>query len=123
MRKQYYFRPSSHGLLAWDVDRLVRLSSALPRKRIQLSDIRELDEEWHCDADRPTWRDVIEHVGLIEAADLAFPIILSATGSVMDGMHRVAKAVLRGDAEITGVQFEEDPEPDHRGRGPEDLPY
>jgi len=123
MRKQYYFRPSSHGLLAWDVDRLVRLSSALPRKRIQLSDIRELDEEWHCDADRPTWRDVIEHVGLIEAADLAFPIILSATGSVMDGMHRVAKAVLRGDTEITGVQFGEDPEPDHRGRGPEDLPY
>ena len=123
MRKQYYFRPSSRGLLAWDVDRLVRLSSALPRKRIQLGDIRELDEVWHCDADGPTWRDVIEHVGLIGAADLSFPIILSATGSVMDGMHRVAKAVLRGDTEINGVQFPEDPEPDHIGLGPEDLPY
>jgi hypothetical protein len=29
VRKQYYFRPSSRGLLAWDVDRLVRLSPAL----------------------------------------------------------------------------------------------
>jgi hypothetical protein len=123
MRKQYYFRPSSRGLLAWDVDRLVRLSSALQRKRIQLAGIRELDEEWHCDADRPTWRDVIEHVGLIQAADLSFPIILSETGSVMDGMHRVAKAVLCGGTETTGVQFDEDPEPDHVGFGPEELPY
>jgi hypothetical protein len=66
---------------------------------------------------------VIEHVNLIEAADLSFPIILSATGAVMDGMHRVARAVLHGDTVITGVQFDEDPEPDHVGLRPEDLPY
>lgn len=123
MRKQYYFRSSSRGLLAWDVDRLVRLSTGLPRKDISLGDIRELDEEWHCDVDRPTWRDLIEHVNLVEAADLSFPIILSAKGAVMDGMHRVAKAVLRRDTVITGVQFDEDPEPDHVGLRPEDLPY
>jgi len=123
MRKQYYFRPSSRGLLAWDVDRLVLLSSTLPRKRIQLRDIRELEGAWVGDADRPTWRELIQHVGLIRDADLSFPIILSATGSVMDGMHRVAKAVLRGDTEITAVQFPEDPEPDHVARGPMDLPY
>jgi hypothetical protein len=123
MRKQYYFRSSARGLLAWDVDRLVRLSGALPRKRVRLSDIRELDEAWHCDADQPTWRDVIEHVSLIQAADLSFPIILSKTGAIMDGMHRVAKAVLHGDTEISGVQFDEDPEPDHVGLGPEELQY
>ena len=123
MRKQYYFRPSSRGLLAWDVDRLVQLSSTFPRKRVLLSDIRELDEDWVAEFDRPTWRCLIEHVGLINAADLSFPIILSATGEVMDGMHRVAKAVLRGDTEITAVQFHEDPDPDHVGLGPSDLPY
>jgi hypothetical protein len=123
MRKQYYFRPSSRGFLAWDVDRLVRLTSTLPRKRVQLRDIRELDDAWVGDADRPTWRELIEHVGLIDAADVSFPIILSATGAVMDGMHRVAKAVLRGDTEIIAVQFHEDPEPDHVGLGPRDLPY
>jgi len=123
MRKQYYFRPSSRGLLAWDVDRLVQLSSTFPKQRIPLSGIRELDEEWTGDAERPTWREVIEHVRLIDAADLSYPIILSATGAVMDGMHRVAKAVLRGDTEITAVRFHEDPEPDHVGLGPNDLPY
>ncbi|HUC42913.1 MAG TPA: hypothetical protein VMR65_02650 [Candidatus Sulfotelmatobacter sp.] len=123
MRKQYYFRPSPRGLLAWDVDRLVRLSAAFPRKLVALTDIRELDQDW-CGADeRRTWRDVVEHVKLIEEADLTFPIILSATGEVMDGRHRVAKALVLNRTEIEAVQFERDPEPDFVGRGPEDLPY
>jgi hypothetical protein len=123
MRKQYYFRPSDRGLLAWDVDRLVDLSSTLPRKRAQLRDIRELDEEWGSDTEKHTWRELIKHVALIEAADLSYPIILSAAGEVMDGMHRIVRAVLRGDADITAVQFEEDPEPDHVGLDPKELPY
>jgi len=62
-------------------------------------------------------------VKLIEEADLTFPIILSATGEVMDGRHRVAKALVLNRTEIEAVQFERDPEPDFVGRGPEDLPY
>jgi hypothetical protein len=102
---------------------LVQLSSTLPPKRVRLSDIRELDVSWADDPEPPTWRGLIEHVELIHAAELSFPIILSASGAVMDGMHRVAKAVLRGDTEIMAVQFDEDPEPDHVGLGPADLPY
>ncbi len=60
---------------------------------------------------------------LIDEADLSFPIIVSSNGSVMDGMHRVAKAVRQGRTEIAAVQFERDPEPDHVGLGPNDLPY
>ena len=123
MRKQYYFRPSDRGLLAWEVDRLVKLSSRLPRKRVPLSEIRELDEEWSGDDERSTWRAMIEHVRLMEEADLSFPIILSASGAVMDGMHRVAKAALRGWNEIEAVQFDVDPEPDHIGVKPDELPY
>jgi hypothetical protein len=123
MRKQYYFRPSERGLLAWDVDRLIERSRHLPRKRIPIHSIRELDEVWFGDDERPTWRAMLEHVRLIEEADLSFPIILSATGAVMDGMHRVARAVLHGRHDIEAVQFAEDPEPDHVGRGPGDLPY
>ena len=123
MRKQYYFRSSDRGLLAWDVDRLVNLSSQLPRQRIPLSSIRELDMEWSCDDEPLTWRVLLEHMRLIEEADLAFPIILSATGAVMDGMHRVAKAVKLGRTEIEAFQFPADPEPDHVGLGPKDLPY
>ena len=123
MRKQYYFRPSDRELLAWDVDRLVQLSSDLPRKYVPLAEIRELDEPWFGEGEPLTWRAMIEHLKLIEEADLAFPIILSASGGVMDGMHRVAKAALQGRPGIEGVQFAEDPAPDHVGRGPTELPY
>jgi hypothetical protein len=123
VRKQYYFRPSDRGLLAWDVDRLVRLSSQFPRKQVPLREIRELDEGWSGDEERQSWRGLIEHVKLIDAADLSYPIILSAGGRVMDGMHRVAKAELQGKLSIEAVQFAEDPEPDHVGRAPEELSY
>jgi hypothetical protein len=123
VRKQYYFRPSSRGLLAWDVDRLVRLSTSLPRKRIALHQIRELDEAWFGEDEPPTWRALVEHVKLIEEADLSFPIILSSSGEVMDGMHRVAKAAAQGRNEIEAVQFDEDPTPDYVGVSPDQLPY
>jgi len=109
--------------LAWDVDRLVRLSSTLPRKHIPLSKLRALDEVWFGEDERPTWRAMLEHMKLIDDADLSFPIILSSTGAVMDGLHRVAKATRQGRKEIEAVQFAEDPEPDHVGLGPDELPY
>ena len=59
----------------------------------------------------------------MEAADLSFPIILSSDGRVMDGMHRVAKAVLLARSTIKAVQFRDDPEPDYVGVSPDDLPY
>ena len=123
MRKQYYFRDSQDGLLAWDVDRLVQLTGHLPRKRIPLAAITELDEPWSGDDERRTWRTMLAHIRLIEEADLQYPIIVSANGAVMDGMHRVAKAVLQGRKEIEAVQFDRDPPPDHVGREPDDLPY
>jgi hypothetical protein len=120
MRKQYYFRQSERGLLAWDVDRLVELSSGFPRKQVQLSNLRELDKEW---TGPVTWRAVVDHMRLIEEADLSFPIILSASGEVMDGRHRVAKAALQGRETIEAVQFASDPEPDYVGVPADELPY
>jgi hypothetical protein len=123
VRKQYYFRPSERGVLAWDVDRLVELSKGLPRKRVSLNEIRELDEPCVGDDERPTWRALMQHVTLIDEADLSFPIILSAGGAVMDGMHRVVRAAREGQTHIEAVQFGEDPEPDYVGREPDELPY
>lgn len=123
MRKQYYFRPSDRGLLAWDIDLLIRHARDLPRRRVPLSAIRELDEPWFGTDEESTWRELIGHVRLMDEADLSFPIILSASGRVMDGMHRVAKALREGRTDIEAVQFHADPSPDHVGRGPKDLPY
>jgi hypothetical protein len=114
---------SDHGLLAWDVDRLVALTERFPRIQVPLSAIRELDEPFWSDDDTPTWRAVVEHVRLIEAADLSYAIILSSGGRVMDGMHRVAKAVLLGRSTIEAVKFTDDPEPDYVGMQPNELPY
>jgi hypothetical protein len=71
----------------------------------------------------PTVRRIVEHLRLVEEADLSHPIILAADGRVMDGMHRVAKALLRGDDTIRAVRFEVDPEPDYRDCQPDELPY
>ena len=122
MRKQYYLRPSPRGLLAWDVDRLVELSRHLPVRTIALSELRELDEPVG-DASRPlTWWSLVEHVRLIDEAEPSYPIILAADGAIMDGRHRVAKALRAGLAAVLAVRFEADPEPDFVGREPDELP-
>jgi hypothetical protein len=125
VRKQYHFWPSQRGLQAWDIDRLVELSRNFPVKKVAVDAIRELDEVYWFDDDdeKPTCRRVLEHIALIEETDLSFPIILAADGRVMDGMHRVAKAVLEGIDTVDAVRFESDPKPDYVGRKPSELPY
>ena len=125
MRKQYYFRPSKRGYYAWDVDRLVESTKKLERKQVRLDSIREIDENcWFGSKnDKPTCRSIVEHMRLVDEADLSFPIILSSEGRVMDGMHRVAKALLEGQKTIEAVKFNKDPEPDYEDVHPDDLPY
>lgn len=94
----------------------------LPVRRVPLGRIRELSQPWTGDAEHPAWAEFIQYMAMVRDADLAYPVILSASGEVMDGMHRVAKAVLEGRTEINAVQFVTDPEPDQVGRDPEALP-
>jgi hypothetical protein len=121
MRKQYHFRPSAAGLRAWDVDRLVALTKHLEPQLVPVASIRELDEPYW--GEPMTCRKVAEHARLINEADLGYPVILSSDGRVMDGMHRVLKALVRGETHIRIVRFITDPEPDFVGVDPDDLPY
>ena len=123
MRKQYYFRASPRGLLAWDVDRLVELSRGLPVRSVPLAEISALDEPVSGEGEVLTWRALVAHIELLQAAELVYPIILAADGAVMDGRHRAARALLEGRLTIDAVQFREDPPPDYVGRDPDDLPY
>jgi hypothetical protein len=125
MRTQYHFRPSERGLCAWNVERLIQLSRDLPRERVPLAEIRELDEPFWCggESQKLTCRQVVGHARLMRECDLSYPIILSGDGRVMDGMHRVCRALLEGMSEIEAVRFREDPEPDYVGVDPEELPY
>ena len=124
MRKQYHFRPSPNGFYAWDVDRLVALSASLPVETVALSEIAELDEAyWFSGDDLPTCRRIAEHFRLMQAADLRYPVILCADGRLMDGMHRVTKALAAGHTRIAAVRFQVTPEPDFTDVRPGDLSY
>ncbi len=125
MRKQYHFRPGEQGFDAWDVHRLIRLSADLPVVSVPLDSIHELDTAYWAlpGAEHPTVREMVVHMRLVRDVDPAYPVILGADGRVMDGMHRIARAVLDGRTTIRAVRFEELPQPDHRGVRPDDLPY
>lgn len=125
MRKQYHFWPGDEGFDAWDVDRLIELSRGLPVRDVEVSSIWEVDTVYWFDqeTDPPTVRRVVDHARLMEEVDLAHPIILGFDGRVMDGMHRVARALLEGRTIIKAVQFEDHPAPDYRNCHPDDLPY
>ncbi len=124
MRKQYHFRRSGADTLIWDVDRLVELSRDLPRVRVPLDEIQELDEAyWGDEGTSLTCREVVDHMRLTREADLAYPIILCADGRVMDGMHRVARALLQERDEIEAVRFTETPTHDFENLDPDDLEY
>ena len=124
MRKQYNFQPGRNGLDAWDVHNLIQASVDLPVKDVPLDSITDVDTDfWFKFGPAPTVRRIIDHVRLIEEVDVSFPIILGADGRVMDGMHRVARAILEGRPAIRAVQFVTEPEPDYKNCSPEDLPY
>ena len=125
MRKQYNLWPSEHGLDAWDVDRLIQLSGDLPIRDVSLDAITEIDTDYwfRYGPIIPTVRRVVEHIRLVADVDMSYPIILAANGRVMDGMHRVARAILEGNPTIKAVRFVTDPEPDYRNCSPENLPY
>jgi hypothetical protein len=121
MRKQYHFRPSAAGLRAWDIHRLVALSKQLEPELVLIANIRELDEPYW--GEPMTCRHVADHARLINEADLGYPVILANDGRIMDGMHRVLKALIQGQTYINAVRFLTDPEPDFVGVYPDELPY
>lgn len=127
MRKQYHFWPAADGGTAWDawdVDRLIRLSRDLPVQAVPVGSIAEVDTPyWALPGDPlPTVRDIVGHMRLVLDVDPAIPVILGVDGRVMDGMHRIARALLEGRTTVRAVRFPVHPEPDHRDVRPEDLP-
>jgi len=125
IRPQFHFRETEQGLDAWDVRRLIRLSSDFPVQKIDPSSIQELQtNHWYKESHQvPSPASILEHIQLIDQCDLHYPIILDARGNVMDGMHRICKALLNDIKEIYAVQFKEDPEPDFKNCNSLDLPY
>lgn len=125
MRQQYHRRLVNGVAHIWDVNRLVDLSRDIPVQNVSIETIAEIDERWwfQHEEDPPTPRGIALHIRLVEDASLDYPIILCEEGRLMDGMHRVVKALSRGETHIKAVRFEETPKPDHLDVDLSELPY
>lgn len=54
---------------------------------------------------------MLEHFKSVKQADLRYPIILDEDGEILDGRHRLMRAILDGYETIKAVRFIENPRP------------
>lgn len=89
-----------------------------------MSDIVELgDSYWFDRGQEVTVREIVDHMRLVNAADLGHAIIVDPDGRVLDGMHRVAKALLLGHQTIEAKRLLELPDPHYTDVDADELPY
>ena len=124
MRQQYHFRNIEGKMFIWNVNKIIAENKHLPIQSILVSEIREVDEPyWFEQSDHVTVRDFINHIQLINEASLDYPIVLCSEGRIIDGMHRVVKAVLLQQTHIKAIQLLHPLAPDYIDVDPETLPY
>ena len=123
MRQQYHIRQVGTDTHVWDVNRLLRENTALPVISIALQHLAEIGQSYWFPDNHPTTTEIIEHMRLVEAADLAYPILIDAEGKLLDGMHRVAKALLAEHSHIHAQQLPHTPAPDFINVDLDSLPY
>ncbi|AZN39829.1 chromosome partitioning protein ParB [Paenibacillus albus] len=91
----------------WDVEKLWELSKGLPVHRIKIDSIKELDQDCWFNGSRstptPTIRSVMLHCKRIIDANMEYPILLCSDGQLIDGGHRIAKALIDDQDEIDAV--------------------
>ena len=108
--------PSGHwvalGQRAWHIESVWRAARNLPVEQVQIGSIRELDEDCWFNGRPATVRAVVDHAARMHSADLELPVILASDGQVLDGMHRIAKALLEGRATLPARRLPVDPDPD-----------
>jgi hypothetical protein len=115
---KFVVQPETHSHLVrggrgyWLTERLWTEAANLPVRTVEIDTIPEFDMDCWFEGKAATCRAVAEHARRIEAANLAYPVILSASGGLMDGGHRIAKAYLLGERTVSARRFLIDPEPD-----------
>ncbi len=90
----------------WSISRLFELSKSLPVMDIPLVHMNI----YHTYKDI-TLREMVMHMKAVNDANLDYPIILDEDGDIMDGRHRIMKALLTGVKTIKAVRFDKNPSP------------
>jgi hypothetical protein len=94
------------GRHIWHVSRLIQLAKDLPVMEVPLDHLYVYHKY-----DDISLREMVMHINAINNADLSCPIILDEDGEILDGRHRIMKAMLEGEKTIKAVRFEENPNP------------
>ena len=87
----------------WNVTRLIEHSRALPIFEVPVAGIYIGAKVFN---ESRTARAIAEHVKRVRETDLEHPVILDPDGFIMDGWHRVCKALVEGRETIKAVRFE-----------------
>ena len=96
----------SLGRNSWSVPRLFELARVLPVMDVPLNHL-----SLYYTYEKLTLREMVTHMKAVNGADLEKPIILDEDGELMDGRHRLMKAMLIGAETIKAVRFDENPPP------------
>lgn len=94
------------GRHSWSIPRLFELVRELPVMEVPLDHMNV-----YYTYPSLTLREMVMHMQAVNAADLDKPVILDEDGELMDGRHRIMKALLTGQTIIKVVRFDENPSP------------
>jgi hypothetical protein len=97
---------ASIGRHSWAVSRLIQLAKDLPVMEIPLDHMAVYYKYQSL-----TLREMVMHMQAVLDADLDYPIILDEDGELMDGRHRIMRAMIDGEKTIKAVRFDENPVP------------
>ena len=92
------------GNNGWSIARLITLTKNFKVMKIPLDHMNV-----YYTYDGLTLRDMVKHMNAVNDADLKYPIILDEDGEVMDGRHRIMKALMLGKKTIKAVRFDCNP--------------
>lgn len=113
--KQWY-KPENQSIdmrgKRWDIVRLHKLAEDLPVQAAPLTAFSHAGTPFNVE----NFIDAAVHFKAVMEADLSYPIILDNFGNILDGRHRMVKALVEGHETINFVRFETMPACD-------DAPY
>ena len=87
----------------WSATRLIEYSKGLPVFEMPIAGIYIGQKVF---AESRTARSIAEHVKRVNETSLEYPILLDPDGFIMDGWHRVVKALSQGIDTIKAIRFE-----------------
>jgi len=94
----------------WDMSTLINATEGLPVFDLQLAALDLSVYPWGNDG--KTLMSFLYHFKRIKKVNLSNPVIMDPTGYIIDGWHRVAKAIINGKTTIKAIRLLVMPEPD-----------